>query len=156
MPSAFLADVPETQLGANSSFQSQSPVNAAPCASSASSSSPGVSARKPPRTSQANPRAESASTSRFASLRQVAIQQHTEIPRCHIQFQTYVLPEHLFSMVAGNGLGAELVSGCGVLSALSHYPHGCFVRVFTMADIIILGSMGIGRVGTQLSFRDIC
>ena len=59
-------------------------------------------------------------------------------------------------MVAGNGLGAELVSGCGVLSALSQDLHGCFVWVFTMAAFIILGSMGIGQDGTQLGFRDIC
>ena len=77
-------------------------------------------------------------------------------PRFHIYFQTYVLPEHLVSMVAGNGLGVELVSGCGVLSALSQDLHGCFVWVFTMADFIILGSMFIGRDGKQLGFRDIC
>ena len=59
-------------------------------------------------------------------------------------------------MVAGNGLGAELVSGCGLLCALSQDLHGCFVLVFTMADFIILGSMGIGRDGTQLGFRDSC
>ena len=89
-------------------------------------------------------------------LRHVAIQQHTEIPRCHIHFQTYVLPEHLGSMVAGNDLGAELVSGSGLLSALSQDVHGCFVWVFNMPDFIILGSMGIGRDGTQLGFRDSC
>ena len=59
-------------------------------------------------------------------------------------------------MVAGNGLGAELVSGCGLLSNLSQDLHGCFVWVFTMDDFIILGSMGIGRDGTVLCFRDIC
>ena len=59
-------------------------------------------------------------------------------------------------MVAGNGLGAELVSGCGLLSNLSKDLHGCFVWVFAMADFIILGSMGILRDGTQLSFWDIC
>ena len=31
-------------------------------------------------------------------LRQVAIQQHTEIPRFHIHSQIYVLPEHLVSI----------------------------------------------------------
>ena len=87
--------------------------------------------------------------------RQVAIQQHTEIPRCHIHFQTYVLPAHLVCMVAGNGLGTELVSGCGVLSALSQDLHGCFVWVFNMPDFIILGSMGIGRDLTQVGFQDI-
>ena len=67
-----------------------------------------------------------------------------------------MLPEHLVFMVAGNGLGAELFSGCGVLSALSQDLHGCFVCVFTMPDIVILGSMGIGRDFTQQGFRDIC
>ena len=76
--------------------------------------------------------------------------------RCHIHFQTYVLPEHLVSMVAGNGLGAELVCGCGLLSNLSQDLHGCFVWVFNMPDFIILGSMDIGQDGTQLGFRDIC
>ena len=61
-----------------------------------------------------------------------------------------MLPEHLVFMVAGNGLGAELVSGCGLLSALSQDLHVCFVWVFTMADFIILGSMGIGRDLTQM------
>ena len=89
-------------------------------------------------------------------LRQVAIQQHTEIPRCHIHFQTYVLPEHLVSMVAGNGVGTEHVSGCGLVSALSQDLHGCYVWVFNMLDFILLGSMGIGRDGTQLGFRDSC
>ena len=59
-------------------------------------------------------------------------------------------------MVAGNGLGTELVSGYGLRSALSQDLHGCFVWVFTMADFIILDTMGIGRDGTQLGFRDIC
>ena len=67
-----------------------------------------------------------------------------------------MLPERLVSMVAGNALGTELVSGCGLLSALSQDLHGCFVWVFTMADFIILGSMFIGQDGTQLGFRDIC
>ena len=88
-------------------------------------------------------------------LRQVAIhQKNTAIPRCHIHFQTYVLPEHLVSMVVGNGLGDEFVSGCGLLRALRQDLCGCFVWVFNMPDFIILGSMGIGRDGTQLGFRD--
>ena len=33
---------------------------------------------------------------------------NTEIPRCHIHFETYVLPEHLVSMVAGNGMVLNL------------------------------------------------
>ena len=59
-------------------------------------------------------------------------------------------------MVAGNGLGAELVSGCVVLSTLSQGLHGCFVCVFTIADFIILGSIGLAQDGTQVGFRDIC
>ena len=59
-------------------------------------------------------------------------------------------------MVAENGFSAEVVYGCGLLSALSQDLRGCFVCVFTMADFIILGSMGIGRDGKQLGFRDIC
>ena len=59
-------------------------------------------------------------------------------------------------MVAGNGFGAELVSGCGLLSNLSKDLHGCFVWVFAMTDFIILGSIGIGQDGTQVGFRDIC
>ena len=59
-------------------------------------------------------------------------------------------------MVAGNGLGAELVSGCIVLSALSQDLHGFFVCVFTIADFIILGSIGLAQDGTQVGFRDIC
>ena len=81
---------------------------------------------------------------------------HSVCPTCHIHFQTYVLPEHLVSMIAGNGLGAELISGCGLLCALSQALHGCFVWVFNMPDFILLGSMGIGRDGTQLGFRDSC
>ena len=81
---------------------------------------------------------------------------HSVCHRSHIYFQTYVLPEHMVSMVAGNGLGTELVFACGLLSALSQDLHGCFVWVFTMADFIILGSIGIGQDGTQLIFRDIC
>ena len=60
-------------------------------------------------------------------------------------------------MVAGNILGAaELVSGCGLLSALSQDLRGCFVWVFAMAVFIILGSMGLARDGTQVGFQNIC
>ena len=59
-------------------------------------------------------------------------------------------------MVAGNILGTELVSGCGVLSALSQDLHGCFVWVFNMADFIILRSIGLAQDSTQVGFRDIC
>ena len=52
-------------------------------------------------------------------------------------------------MVAENGLGAELVSGCGVVSAWSEDLHPCFVWVLNMLDCIILGSMDIGQVTKQ-------
>ena len=81
---------------------------------------------------------------------------HSVCPRCHIHFQTYMLPEHLVSMVAGNGLGAELVCGCGLLSALSQDLRGCFVWVFNMPDFIILGSICFGQDGTQLRFQEFC
>ena len=55
-------------------------------------------------------------------------------------------------MGAGNGLGAELVSGCGLLSALSQDLHGCFVWVFNMPDFILLGSMDIGQEVTKQGF----
>ena len=48
-------------------------------------------------------------------------------------------------MVAENGLGAELVSGCGVVSAWTEGLHPCFVWVLNMLDCIILGSMDIGQ-----------
>ena len=59
-------------------------------------------------------------------------------------------------MVAENGLGAELVSGWGVVSAWTEDLHPCFVWVLNMPDFIILGSMGIGGDGTQLGFQDSC
>ena len=48
-------------------------------------------------------------------------------PKDHIQFQAYVLPEPTESMVAENGLGAELLSGSGVVSAWNEDRHPCFV-----------------------------
>ena len=48
-------------------------------------------------------------------------------------------------MVAENGLGDELVSGCGVVSAWTEELHACFVWVLNMLDCIILGSMDIGQ-----------
>ena len=48
-------------------------------------------------------------------------------------------------MVAENGLGAELVSGCGVVSIWTEDLHPCFVWVLNMLDCIILGSMDIGQ-----------
>ena len=75
----------------------------------------------------------------------VASHQHTQFPRDHIHFQAYVLPELSFSMEAENGLGAECVSGCGVVSAWTEVLHPCFVWVLNMLDSIILGSMDTGH-----------
>ena len=72
----------------------------------------------------------------------VAIQQHTQFPRHHLHFQAYVLPEPTESMVAENGLGAELLSGCGVASACNDDWHPYLVWVLNMLDFILLGSMG--------------
>ena len=47
-------------------------------------------------------------------------------------------------MVAENRLGAELVSGCGVVSAWNEDRHPCFVWMLNMLGFIILGSMDIG------------
>ena len=47
-------------------------------------------------------------------------------------------------MVAENGLGAELVFVCGVVSAWTEDLHPCFVWVLNMLDFITLGSMDIG------------
>ena len=70
-------------------------------------------------------------------------------PQPHIHFQAYVLPEPAESMVAENGLGAELLSGCGVFSAWNEDLHPCFVWVPNMLDCIILGSMDIGQEVTK-------
>ena len=48
------------------------------------------------------------------------------------------------NMVAENILRAELLSGCGVISAWSEDRHPCFVWVLNMLDFILLGSMDIG------------
>ena len=69
-----------------------------------------------------------------------------------IHFQAYVLPEPLFSMVAENGLGAELLSQSGVVSAWTEDLHPCFVWVLNMLDCIILGSMDIGQEVTKQGF----
>ena len=71
------------------------------------------------------------------------IHQHIHFPRHHIHFQAYVLPEPAEYMVAENGLGAELLSGCGVVSAWNEDLHACFVWMLNMLDFIILGSMDI-------------
>ena len=55
-------------------------------------------------------------------------------------------------MVAENGLGAERVSGCGVVSAWSEDLHPCFVWVLNMLDCFILGSMHIGLEVTNQGF----
>ena len=51
----------------------------------------------------------------------------------------------LFSMVAENGLGTELLSQCGVVTAWTEDLHCCVVWVLYMLDCIILGSMDIGK-----------
>ena len=70
----------------------------------------------------------------------------------HIHFQAYVLPEPSFSMVAENGLGAELVSGFGFVSAWTEDLHPCFLWVLNMLDCIILVSMYIGQEVTKQGF----
>ena len=55
-------------------------------------------------------------------------------------------------MVAENGLGAELVSGCGVVSAWTEDLHPCFVWMLNMLVRIILGSMDIGKEVTKEIF----
>ena len=55
-------------------------------------------------------------------------------------------------MVAENGLGAELVSGCGVVSAWTEDLHPCFVWVHNMLDCIIPGFMDIGQEVTKQGF----
>ena len=55
-------------------------------------------------------------------------------------------------MVAENGLGAELVSGCGVVSVWTEDLHPCFVCLLNMLDCIILGSMDIGQGVTKQGF----
>ena len=83
----------------------------------------------------------------------VAIHQHTHFPRHHIHFHTYVLPEPTESMEAENGLGAEILSRCGVVSAWNEDRHPCFVWVLNMLDFIILGFMDISMLGDPLAFQ---
>ena len=59
-------------------------------------------------------------------------------------------------MVAENGLGAELVSQCGVVSAWTEGLHPCFVWVLNMLDCIILGSTDIGQEVIQTGFPSRC
>ena len=57
-------------------------------------------------------------------------------------------------MVAENTLGAELLSGCGVVSACNEKWQACFVWMLNMLDFIILGSMDIGQEDTHVvSFK---
>ena len=55
-------------------------------------------------------------------------------------------------MVAENGLGAELVSRCGVVSAWTEDLHPCFVWVLNVSDCFILSSMDIGQEVTKQGF----
>ena len=55
-------------------------------------------------------------------------------------------------MLAKNGLGAERVSGYGVVSAWPEDLHPCLVWVLNMLDCIILGSMDIGQEVTKVGF----
>ena len=55
-------------------------------------------------------------------------------------------------MVAENGLGAERVSGCGIVSAWTGDLHSYFVWVLNMLVCIILGSMDIGQEVTKQGF----
>ena len=55
-------------------------------------------------------------------------------------------------MVAENGLGAELVSQCGVVIAWTEDLHPCFVYVLNMLDCIILGSMVFAQEVTKQRF----
>ena len=48
-------------------------------------------------------------------------------------------------MVAENGLGADHLYGCGVVSACNEQWQASFVWVLNMLDFIILDSMDIGR-----------
>ena len=49
-------------------------------------------------------------------------------------------------------MGAELVSGCGIVSAWTEDLHPCFVWVLNMLDFIILGSMDIGQEVNKQGF----
>ena len=55
-------------------------------------------------------------------------------------------------MVAENGLGAELVSGCGVVSTWTEDLHPCLVWVLNVLHCIILGSMDIAQEVTKQGF----
>ena len=55
-------------------------------------------------------------------------------------------------MIAENGLGAERVSGCGVVSAWTEDLHPCFMSVLNMLDCIILGSKVVGEEVSKHGF----
>ena len=55
-------------------------------------------------------------------------------------------------MVAESGLGAELVSGCGLVSPWTEDLHPCFVWVLNMLNCIILGSMEFGQAVNKEGF----
>ena len=55
-------------------------------------------------------------------------------------------------MVAENGLGAELLSQCGVVSACTEDLHPWFVWVLNMLDCFILGSMDLGQEVSKQGF----
>ena len=55
-------------------------------------------------------------------------------------------------MVTKNGLGAERVSGSGVVSTWTEDLHPCFVWVLNMLVCIMLGSMDIGQEVTKQGF----
>ena len=55
-------------------------------------------------------------------------------------------------MVAENGLGAELLSQCGIVSAWTEDLHPCFVWVRNMLDCTIIGSLDIGQEVTKQVF----
>lgn len=60
-------------------------------------------------------------------LRDYAIQQQNELPRCEMHIQHYVGPEQVFSVVAVNRMGAELFSEYLSLCALSEKLHPCIM-----------------------------
>lgn len=50
----------------------------------------------------------------MGSLQYYGICQHTEFHEWEMHIHQYVVPDHLFSMVAENHLCAEVHSGCGI------------------------------------------
>ena len=85
-------------------------------------------------------------------LSSVAIGEHTQFPIDHIHFRAHVLPKSIESMVAENGLGPELLSGCGAVSTGKEDWLPYYVWVFNMLDFIIMVSMDIGQQVTPPGF----